>query len=179
MSASETKSETEVKTSPANERPTLQFHAALLAAAIDGKKSLVTRQTKREQRTYRCVYISGPMTGFPAYNIPAFTAAEKMLRERGLDVVNPATLNKKEHVGVWNVCMRNDISHLPRCDAILMLPGWEQSSGAVCERTVAMMLQIDDYTEEEENAPISSCCSSSVDSSSDSASSSGGSLPLC
>ena len=39
------------------------------------------------------VYCSGPMTGHPDHNIPAFNAAAKRLREQGHFVVNPAELS--------------------------------------------------------------------------------------
>lgn len=39
------------------------------------------------------IYISGPMTGKPDLNCPAFDAAEKRLREHGHFVINPAELS--------------------------------------------------------------------------------------
>ena len=44
------------------------------------------------------VYISGPMSGLPELNFPAFHAAAASLRAKGLDVVNPAEINA-EHPG--------------------------------------------------------------------------------
>lgn len=41
----------------------------------------------------RRIYDSGPMTGLPGLNFPAFDAAAKQLRAAGYDVVNPAELN--------------------------------------------------------------------------------------
>ena len=38
------------------------------------------------------IYLSGAMTGCPDLNFPAFHAAAKALRERGLVVINPAEI---------------------------------------------------------------------------------------
>ncbi len=40
------------------------------------------------------IYISGPMTGYPEYNYPAFMAAEKKLRSLGHGyIINPINLD--------------------------------------------------------------------------------------
>jgi len=85
------------------------------------------------------VYISGPMTGLPDLNFPAFYAAAAELRARGLDVVNPAEINA-ENPGSWESCMRADIKALCDCDALVMLPGWERSKGAHLEVHLAHRL---------------------------------------
>ena len=46
------------------------------------------------------IYLSGAMTGYPDLNFPAFHAAAKALRERGLVVVNPAEI-KPEGEPSW------------------------------------------------------------------------------
>ena len=38
------------------------------------------------------IYISGPMTGMPEHNFPAFHAAADRLRKAGWSVVNPAVV---------------------------------------------------------------------------------------
>jgi len=38
-------------------------------------------------------YISGPMTGLPEHNFPAFNAAAAYYRERGFEVINPAEMD--------------------------------------------------------------------------------------
>lgn len=87
----------------------------------------------------RRVYISGPMTGVPHFNFPAFHAAAWMLRSRGYEVVNPAEINS-ETDGEWHQYLRADIKALCDCDALALLPGWEQSKGAHLELHIAHRL---------------------------------------
>lgn len=84
-----------------------------------------------------CTYISGPMTGLPALNFPAFHKAAASLRASGHNVINPAELNPdpsspREH------CMRVDLAALLLCDSIALIAGWENSRGARLERLVAI-----------------------------------------
>lgn len=85
------------------------------------------------------VYVSGPMTGLPGLNFAAFNAAAAALRQRGMTVVNPAELNPDPDA-TWRECMRTDIAALCTCDAIVLLPGWNRSKGALLEHTVAEAL---------------------------------------
>lgn len=85
------------------------------------------------------VYISGPMTGLPECNFPAFHAAAAELRARGYEVANPAEINA-ETGGDWHFYLRADIKALCDCDAIVLLPGWENSKGAHLELHVAHRL---------------------------------------
>ena len=39
-------------------------------------------------------------------------------------------------------CMRRDLHELMECDVILMLPGWENSRGAIAEHAVATAMSI-------------------------------------
>jgi hypothetical protein len=81
-------------------------------------------------------YISGPMSGLPDFNHPAFHACAERLRTAGFDVVNPAEINPVPIVPRAE-CMRRDIEALLTCDVIVMLQGWEKSRGAVLEMMVA------------------------------------------
>jgi hypothetical protein len=82
------------------------------------------------------VYISGPMTGYPDFNKPAFNREAERLRVLGYDVVNPAELNP-DPTTPWADCLRNDIAHLVTCDALVMIEGWEKSNGAHLEMHIA------------------------------------------
>jgi hypothetical protein len=90
------------------------------------------------------IYISGPMTGLPEFNYPAFNAAAAALRASGLDVVNPA--EKDLPLGLpWATYLRHDLVDLIGCEAIVMLPGWLDSKGACLERHVAEALGMPVY----------------------------------
>lgn len=86
----------------------------------------------------RRVYLSGPMTGLPELNFPAFHAAAARLRADGLSVVNPAEIGAAGMT--WEQCMRADIKALCDCDAVMLLPGWESSKGAHLELHLAHRL---------------------------------------
>lgn len=92
------------------------------------------------------VYISGPMTGMPELNFPAFHVAAKRWRDGGCEVVSPAELNPDPDAE-WRVCMRADIKALVDCDAIYMLPEWQKSRGANLEKHIAEALGLEIYYE--------------------------------
>lgn len=85
-------------------------------------------------------YIAGPMTGLPDFNFPAFDAVAAELRARGTEVVNPADNGAEGTDKPWTHYMRLGLLGLLECDAIVLLPGWENSRGARLERHVAEQL---------------------------------------
>lgn len=85
------------------------------------------------------LYISGPMSGIPESNYPAFNAAAQELRERGYDVVNPAEIVADSGTA-WEDFMRADIAALLNCDTVYVLKGYENSRGAKLELTIAQAL---------------------------------------
>jgi hypothetical protein len=84
-------------------------------------------------------YVSGPMTGKPDLNFPAFNDAAAKLRAMGHDVVNPAEINPDHTMG-WSECMRRDICALMDCNHVVTLPGWQASKGAKIEVRLALDL---------------------------------------
>lgn len=82
------------------------------------------------------VYISGPMTGIPEFNYPAFHAAAAELRAAGLHVENPAE-SPAPDCKSWIGYMRLAIVQLAGCDCVVTLPGWERSRGARIEVELA------------------------------------------
>jgi hypothetical protein len=84
------------------------------------------------------VYLSGPMTGLPEDNFPAFHAHAAQLRAAGYDVVNPAEIDN--YGKTWEGCLRTDLREVCTCDAIALMPGWEGSKGANLELHVAHRL---------------------------------------
>ena len=83
------------------------------------------------------LYLSGPMSGMPDDNYPAFHAAAKQLREAGYLVVSPAE-STIPRGSPWLSFMRKDISDMvTTCDAVATLPGHENSRGATVEIALA------------------------------------------
>jgi hypothetical protein len=82
------------------------------------------------------LYIAGPMSGYVDLNFPAFHAEAARLRALGFEIVNPAEIDVGPNPD-WLTAMRADIRELVTCDGIALLPGWEQSRGAVVEHTLA------------------------------------------
>lgn len=85
------------------------------------------------------IYISGPMSGYPFLNFPAFNEEAGRLRWLGYDVVNPAELNPEPNKS-WSECMRVDIRALMDCDTIALLPDYGKSQGAQLELYIAQKL---------------------------------------
>lgn len=92
------------------------------------------------------VYLSGPMTGLPEFNVPAFMAAALRLRTEGHEVFNPAEsfggrldLPRDEY-------FRKDFEELVRVanngGYVVVLPGWEKSRGATLEVLAAAEMGI-------------------------------------
>lgn len=115
------------------------------------------------------VYISGPMTGIPLYNWPAFEDAARRLRELGHTVLSPTELDEeagdvlvfREHYtdpGVWpkvvdvqttatfdfRATIERDLLAVDESDAVYMLKGWDESLGARIEldRAKALGLRV-------------------------------------
>ena len=77
----------------------------------------------------KVVYISGPITGVEKY-WEAFEKAEDELEAAGYTPLTPTRLPK----GLTNEqYMRIDLAMIDTADAVLFLPGWTGSHGAVVE----------------------------------------------
>lgn len=85
------------------------------------------------------IYLSGPMTGLPEFNYPAFNAEAARLRAIGYHVENPAE-NHTPPCGSWGGYMRQAIRQMLTCDAVALLPGWAESRGATVERDLAIRI---------------------------------------
>lgn len=88
------------------------------------------------------VYLAGPMTGLPDLNYPVFHAAAAYLRAQGYTVESPAECELPPDTTSWQQFMRSGITQLMRCDAIVMLPGWQKSKGANAEHTIAKLIEM-------------------------------------
>jgi uncharacterized protein DUF4406 len=109
-------------------------------------------------------YVSGPITALPELSrdekFARFARAELVLRNEGHEPVNPLNIQgcdtldcNPAAVGqhrtypdgrykhTWECMMRYDlIAMLAAADSIALLPGWDQSPGALLSRTVALSL---------------------------------------
>ena len=82
------------------------------------------------------IYVSGPMSGLPDFNYPAFKEAAAALCRAGWDSVSPTETGQQEG-WTWEDYMRAAIALQVTCDFVYMLPGWEQSRGATIEHALA------------------------------------------
>lgn len=94
------------------------------------------------------VYLAGPMRGYPLYNFPAFHEAAAILRANGFEVVSPAekdlddgfdpTRTTQEQGFDLKAALRWDMEQVLAVDAVVALPGWEESLGAIAEVHLAL-----------------------------------------
>ncbi|MCR9202680.1 MAG: DUF4406 domain-containing protein [Planctomycetaceae bacterium] len=97
----------------------------------------------------KTIYIAGPMRGFKHYNFPAFDDAKEELEAKGWKVISPADLDRDRGFDPttlpddhdWSSvdglkhfkledAITEDVTAIRASDAIFMLPGWRQSTGA-------------------------------------------------
>lgn len=99
------------------------------------------------------LYLAGPMSSIPEHNFPAFRAAADDLRARGHDVQSPAEMDEAEGFDPnsadvesgsveWAAFLARDVALVAdsAIEALAVLPGWEDSRGAVLEVHVAREL---------------------------------------
>lgn len=108
------------------------------------------------------IYVAGPMQGVPHFNFPRFHAITAAMRANDHIVFNPAEEDikrnggvdisascpngllseiKSDHVFSLRTALKEDTAFICECDTIIMLPGWEKSSGAQAEHRLAVALQ--------------------------------------
>lgn len=113
------------------------------------------------------IYLAGPMSNIPYFNFPAFFAGEKVLRDKGFEVIfNPAQHDVDTYGDFWKTCptgsheeaktkdgtpityrdvLRKDLNWiLDNAEAIAFLPGWEKSKGVKAEKALADCLQLEE-----------------------------------
>ena len=93
------------------------------------------------------LYISGPMTGLPDFNRPAFRAAQRELESLNpiIDVIvenpcdNPAPpAGHGDEGNDWRWYMGHALEQLLKCDGVALLGSWSNSPGACAEHAVAV-----------------------------------------
>jgi len=85
------------------------------------------------------VYISGPMSGLPLDNFPAFNRMEGLLDAIGANPLNPAKMPKGLS---YRVYMQLDLVLVAASDVIISLPGHENSKGGRAEKYYGESIQI-------------------------------------
>lgn len=114
------------------------------------------------------LYQAGPMRGREHYNFNEFERGKNYLQWLGHEVISPHDLdilhgNVYYHAKAWLTArgrireflwveltpefnmeraLKMDVSALAQCDAISLLPGWEDSEGCAVERAVAELLKM-------------------------------------
>lgn len=83
------------------------------------------------------LYLAGPMTGIENFNFPAFHEAAAVLRDKGHDVVNPADNFDGDQSRPWAEYLSKAVVQVADCAGIVLLPGWEGSTGVELELAVA------------------------------------------
>lgn len=104
------------------------------------------------------LYIAGPMAGIDNFNYEAFNHAERVLMERGFGTVNPAALDEPDKLGHLDFesgggvtdmqrarFLKRDFAELAKCDGIILLDGWAESTGANCELAAALIMGMGVY----------------------------------
>jgi hypothetical protein len=92
------------------------------------------------------LYISGPITGLPEGNYPAFNAAAADLRARGFEVENPAEAFGGVRGLPWEIYMANDVEVImTECWGIALLDGWATSRGSRLEVALSVNLGLKIY----------------------------------
>lgn len=82
-------------------------------------------------------YISGRISGRPLDEVRAeFEQAAEKLRRFNLVPVSPLD-NGLTAEDPWHEHIGRDVALLLQCEAIYMLPGWQQSEGATIEYLIA------------------------------------------
>lgn len=103
------------------------------------------------------IYIAGPMKDIPGFNYEAFDRAEAWLRKKYPTAVihNPAQMDRKKGYTSMELeimrdndpekfkklrydMLKDDLRIILDCQHLFLLPGWENSGGALTERSAAM-----------------------------------------
>jgi hypothetical protein len=110
------------------------------------------------------IYLAGPMRGLPEFNFQAFNTAAKYLRWYGHIVFNPAERDaavgfdptgmsgsnedlEKAQFSVREAFAADTAWICEHAEAVYLLPGWRESTGAIAERALgeALGLRIVEY----------------------------------
>src|SRR6266404_9792344 len=104
------------------------------------------------------IYLAGPMSKIKDFNYLAFDKAAAILRDKGHFVFSPADndryvlglaaseidkLTGKEQYEFRRIALAHDLEWICRyANAVALLPGWRQSTGATAEYYAALALNL-------------------------------------
>lgn len=101
-----------------------------------------------------CLYLAGPMRGFPRFNFDSFEDARRHLRSLGHQIIcpaerdveggfDPSTLKGTEDLTTLDfdlhAALETSIRYVLQSDAVALLPGWTRSEGAKAEALIARL----------------------------------------
>lgn len=94
-------------------------------------------------------YLAGPMRGYPEFNFPAFHEGASALRNIGWKVWSPAERDeaegfnpKTDEANTLAYYMQFDLPAVCQSQVVIVLPGWEDSTGARLEVHTALTVGI-------------------------------------
>lgn len=123
----------------------------------DGYYWTVVEKDEKPRDPRKVVYCCGPMTGIENFNFDSFYKACAKLESQGYKAINPAAMDAENGYPLVRLqqltsdefqvflkgAMKRDLDALQQCDAIALLPGWENSKGARAEKAVAEWLGLE------------------------------------
>lgn len=99
------------------------------------------------------VYTAGKMRGLPSFGADGFRKAARVLREHGFKVISPLEMDEEAGIYVDGLTGFEDLTDqgfdirstlvsdlqvvLLDADAVVLLPGWQDSQGAIAEYAAA------------------------------------------
>lgn len=91
------------------------------------------------------IYIAGKISGLPKAEYSAkFLQAELALRAAGWEPVNPCNFGIEENATL-NEALPKCKPHFDQCQAVFLLSDWEDSPGAIIEKSWAKHQKMDIY----------------------------------
>ena len=100
----------------------------------------------------RCFYLAGPIRGIPQFNWPAFNAVSSCLKSQGYEVISPVDLDRDmgysfqspdDYLAATRKLFANSVFNMILdADAVLLLPGWKKSRGAMAEIMCAKAIDL-------------------------------------
>lgn len=92
------------------------------------------------------LYLAGKMRGEDGLNFDTFDKYAERLRSKGYLVINPAETMGGDMGIPRKICMEIDAAYVGAADAVVLIPGWQDSPGAKLEAILAHNLEIPTFS---------------------------------